>query len=243
MKRFYLLLSIVAFIAVNNTYGQAIQVSTGDTIQYSGALSNINASAPEQDVYLVNNTSDSAIYWQALSVNEDSTWQMSFCDPNNCYYYSLGLGLGNYGLNQFTALPNSTSRVQFGITPYCVADSSKMAVRIWVAKDSAASAKTLYFFANYSGGCATAIQTVTAPSLRIYPSPVISNLSVEGLGSYSNVKVTVYDILGNTVIQKNVAQPANVINLNTDGLYAGVYIVSVESEGTKLLTKRIQKLD
>jgi hypothetical protein len=68
-------------------------------------------------------------------------------------------------------------------------------------------------------------------------------MAVEGLNAYNNVKLTVYDVLGNAAIQKNITQPVALINVNTDALHAGIYIVSIEGDGTKLLTKRIEKLE
>jgi len=244
MKHFAtLLLIVVVFSGFNRAQSQALQITPGDTAIYNGMLTDSNGSAPVQNIYLVNNTSDSEIYWQVLTYTEDSSWQMSFCDPNNCYYYSVGNGTGNIGINHFLAFPNSTSKVDFSATPYCMADSGKMAVRIWVAHDSVASAKTLYFFAAFNGVCVSGIQNIARSNLRIYPSPVISNMAVEGLNAYNNVKLTVYDVLGNAAIQKNITQPGALINVNTDALHAGIYIVSIEGDGTKLLTKRIEKLE
>jgi hypothetical protein len=81
------------------------------------------------------------------------------------------------------------------------------------------------------------------PQLNIYPNPVSATLTVEGLNNYKSIKLTVYDILGNIAIEKFVSQPAPSAVLNTSSLQQGVYFVTVDSDGARVLTKRIQKLD
>jgi type IX secretion system substrate protein len=244
MKRLHILLLVaVALMSFERTFGQALQISPTDTFTYSGILAS-NSDSHEQNGTFTNNTTDTAIvYWKAISVIEDSTWQMSFCDPNNCYYYSIGQGLGNYGLNHFVLPPHSSNTLRFGVTPYCMADSGKMVVMTWLGNDSAASVQKVYYFANYSGSCTNGIASIAASNLKVYPSPVSSNMTVSGLNGYNGVKITVYDMLGNSAIAKYLAQPNDMVNVNTDALHAGVYILTIESEGTRLLTRRIEKLD
>jgi hypothetical protein len=245
MKRIYILLLVATtFMGLGRAFGQApLQISPSDTFTYSGTLATNTDSHEQNGTFTNNSGSASVIYWRVLSVTEDSTWQMSFCDPNNCYYYSIGQGLGNYGLNHFAAADSGSYLLRFGVTPYCVADSGKMVIMAWLGNDSAASVKKIYYSANYTGSCANAIASVAASNLKVYPSPVSSNMTVSGLSGYNGVKIAVYDMLGNTAIQKYVSQPNDLTNVNTDALHAGVYILTIESEGTRLLTKRIEKLD
>jgi hypothetical protein len=244
MKQLFTFIWIgIALLGYNCVNGQALQVFPADTFTYGGVLATISDSH-EQNGYFVNNTANNdSIYWRVVSATMDSTWQLSFCDPENCYYYSVGQSLGNYGLNRFWAVAGSSYQLRFGVTPYCVADSGKMVVVAWLANDSAASSRTFYYFVNYTGSCATAVTSVAPSVLKVYPSPVSSNLAVTGLGGYSNVKLTVYDMLGNVAIQKLVTQPGDIANISTEQLHEGVYILTVENEGTRLLTKRIEKLD
>jgi len=243
MKRLYTLFFFIALAGYSRVFGQELQITPGDTFTYSGTLATITDSH-EQNGYFVNNTADTTlIYWRALSATMDSAWQLSFCDPENCYYYSVGQALGNYGLNHFTAAPHVSYLLRFGVSPSCSADSGKMVVQTWLASDSAGSVQTLYYFANYTGSCATAVQNVPTASFRVYPTPVSSYLTVDGLGSLKNVKLSIFDILGNQVVQKYIAQPADQADLNTEMLHTGIYFLTIESDGAKLLTKRIEKLD
>ena len=242
MKRLHILL-LIALLGFGRAFGQDLQITPGDTFTYNGTLAT-SGDSHEQNGYFINNTADTTnIYWRALPVNEDSIWQMSFCDPENCYYYSVGMGLGNYGLNHFLAVPHSSYLLRFGVTPNCSADSGKMLITAWLGNDSANSFRTIYYNANYTGSCATAIQSVAGPAFRVYPTPVNSTMTIDGLGGLKNVKLSVYDVLGNLQIQKYLVQPGDLAYLNTDMLHGGVYFLTIESEGTKLLTKRIEKLD
>lgn len=130
-----------------------------------------------------------------------------------------------------------------GQHPTCTPDSSSYQIVAWLANDSAATSVTIYFVADYTGSCATAINNIGASNLRIYPSPVDANLTVAGLNGLKNVKLSVYDVLGRPVIQTNLVQPAGQVNVNTEQLNAGIYIVTIQSEGTTLLTKRIEKTE
>jgi len=241
MKHLKSALLALAFMNFGSSFGQALQITPGDTISYSGVLTNITENH-EDYAYAINNTANGdSIYWRVVSVTMDSVWQMSFCDPNNCYYYTNTIG--NYGLNRFWAAAGGSYKLSLGASPSCSADSGKMVIVLWLANDSAASAKTIDFTANFSGSCVSAVQNVPGSNLRVYPTPVNSNMTVDGLNGFKNVKLSIYDVLGNLVIQKYLPQPTALTNVNTDILHAGVYFVTIESEGTKLLTNRIEKLN
>ena len=195
----------------------------------------------EQNGYFVNNSGASnTLYWKVIASNMDSVWQMSFCDPENCYYFTSATT--SFPSHHFTA-DTGSNLLRFGVSPSCSADSGSLVVLAWFSSDSAASVKTLYFYANYTGSCALAIQNVAAPRLSIFPNPVSSNLTIDGLTGFRNVKLTVYDVLGNVAVEKYIAQPSEAATLNTSGLQNGVYFVTVDNDGNRLLTKRIQKLD
>lgn len=73
---------------------------------------------------------------------------------------------------------------------------------------------------------------------KTYPNPVINNLTVEVAPKYSNDFIVINDVLGKEI--KRVAidnNPKFKINLNN--LSKGVYYVSLEQNGSKILTNRI----
>ena len=243
MKHLHTLLVAIALLGFGSAFSQKLEITPGDTFTYSGTLVNANDSH-EQTGYFINNTADTTrIYWKCISATMDSLWQMSFCDPQNCYYYNVGQGLGNYGLNHFNVLPHGSYLLRFGVSPTCSADSGKLLIQTWLGSDSAGSVQFLHYSASYTGSCVSAVQSVTAPQFVVYPNPVNSVLTIDGLNGFKNVKLTVYDILGNVAVEKYVEQPAGATSFNTGSLQAGVYFVTIDSEGSRLLTKRIQKLD
>jgi len=241
MKRLYILLLAVALTGLGRAFGQSFTVSPGDTFTYSGTLNTITDSHEDNGYFVYTSSASNVIYWRLLAYNMDSLWQMSFCDPYQCYYFTSG-SAANFQTHHAT-IDSGSNLLRFGVSPSCSADSGNMVVLTWLISDSAASAKTLYFSASYTGSCLSAIQNVTTPQLSVYPNPVNSLLTVDGLNNMKNVKITVFDILGNIAIEKYVSQPAPMASLNTGSLQQGVYFVTIDSEGARVLTKRIQKLD
>ena len=223
MKRFKLLILAISLIGFGHTFGQQLQVSPSDTFTYSGTLAGINDNH-EQNGYIVNNTVDTTrIYWQVVSATMDSIWQLSFCDPNNCYYYSVGQGLGNYGLNHFNAVPGYSNLLRFGVSPNCVADSGKLVIRTWLATDSSGSAKTLYYTANYTGVCVSGVQNVTTtPVISVYPNPVQNGRLVVKLEKTAVIQI--FNSSGVVVLQKQLKAAEEVVPV--DQLPKGVYQVT-----------------
>ena len=240
MKRFNALLTALLFIGLNNANSQVLQIQPSDSFSYIGTLSTITDNYESLGFFVNNSGASKTLFWRVISTNMDSLWSMSFCDPQNCYYFTTATT--NYSTNQFLA-DTGSNQLRFGVSPYCSADSGKMVVLAWFTNDSAASVKTLYFNASYTGSCVSAIQNPASPQLYIFPNPVNATLTVDGLSNYKNVKLTVYDVLGNIVIEKTITQPSAIATLNTSTLQQGVYFVTVDSNGARLLTKRVQKLD
>jgi hypothetical protein len=117
---------------------------------------------------------------------------------------------------------------------------------MWLKNDSAASSTVITYKAIYTGACSTAAipEVATGPVIKLYPAPVSNQLTIEGLNSLEgNTSVFVYDILGNVVIHQQSASMPGALNLNTSSLNAGIYIVGIEVNGARIITRRIQKQD
>lgn len=112
------MLLILAIVGAGRLSGQGIQVTPGDTFTYSETFSNINSSH-EINGYINNTANADSIYWRLVSLNIDSAWQMSFCDPLECYYFSPTIV--SYSSHRFWAPHDSIQTLTFGATPYLYA--------------------------------------------------------------------------------------------------------------------------
>ena len=115
---------------------------------------------------------------------------------------------------------------------------------MWLQHDSAASATLITYKSLFTGACVTAaIARVPATDIKIYPAPVNTQLTIEGLANMNDASVFVYDMLGNVVLHRQIEPAQNMVNLNTSALQAGVYIVGIDANGSRIITRRIEKVE
>lgn len=246
MKKLLLaFLLIGASVWINRIAAQAaLSVSPGDTFVYNGVLDSLTQIYPEVNGYVTNNSGQAdTICWKVVSDYVDSNWVgISCCDPSSCYYFTSA-GLNNR-TNSFPAANGVSNRIYFNSTPNCVADSSKLQLLMWLQHDSAASATMITYKSYFTGVCTTsAIEHVAPSDIKIYPTPVGSQLTVDGLGNLNDARIYVYDMLGNVVLRKTVENAQGEVTLNTTALQAGIYIVGVDSNGQRVATRRIEKFE
>jgi|GEM_PF-2670821 hypothetical protein len=246
MKHLIVVLAILCSIGgFEPLSAQALLITPGDTVIYTASLTNMNtnSSGVAQFCSIVNKSGQNdTVCWKIAQLTINPGWgSMSLCDINECYLFYGDVTNGT--THQFPLAADSAASVDVTSTPQCVADTGYLQALFWLKHDSAASATYLVYIPIYSGSCATAIQQVQDNQLKIYPIPASTDFTIEGLQNATNVQISVYDILGNVVLHKTIAQPANYVSISTAGLISGVYILSVESDGVKLLTRRIEKMD
>jgi Secretion system C-terminal sorting domain len=93
--------------------------------------------------------------------------------------------------------------------------------------------------------CRYSVATTDMPTIKVnvYPNPVANQLTVDY--SMDNVVVQTYvairDILGKTVYFQKLIVSNNSINIDLAGVTTGIYILSIQSEGKTMFTKRIVK--
>ncbi len=245
MRKLLLAFAVAGLLFAHNTANaQALRVSPADTLTFAAPLDSLTQVYPDVIGYVVNNSGQPDTgCWKLLSARIDSQWlEISCCDPVNCYYFSSG-GL-HYNTHQFPADTGVFNRLEFNSTPSCVADSGELQILIWLQHDSAASATVITYKSLFTGACVTsAITKVPGNEIRIYPTPVSTQLTIEGLDNLNNAGIYIYDMLGNVVLHKTVSDPQNTQNINTTSLQAGVYIVGIDSNGARVLTRRIEKME
>lgn len=88
----------------------------------------------------------------------------------------------------------------------------------------------------------TGIISAQAYQLKLYPNPAQHSLFVNlpGLDANTAVNVTVYNVLGQNLIQESQRYANAAIEIHTDKLANGVYVVRVEVEG-KVFTRNFVK--
>lgn len=243
MMRFFCLLFLAGLFV--NSQAQKI-VFTIDTFSTSFVL--VDQYTDPQPVlgHIKNNTAnDEVVFWKVTELSIDSAWTVGFCDFNNCYFFNTGQSPAIiYGLHQFHERAGQDSIIDFRMSPYCMAGTGVMKINVWLGSDSAGSARSVEYDMNITGSCLSAVKTISAANnIKVYPTVTHTDLSIDGLNDLKNVKATVYDVLGNVVAQNYFEQPGDHVTLNTSSLYSGVYLVSIESNGNRIVTKRIQKLN
>lgn len=87
-----------------------------------------------------------------------------------------------------------------------------------------------------SGPINIGLQEKGSENIQVFPNPTSGILFIHVDKPYTKVKLTVFDILGNEVIQK-VAAEGN-IQIDLGKLNAGIFFIQLENEG-KLFTKKI----
>lgn len=76
-------------------------------------------------------------------------------------------------------------------------------------------------------------------TLKLYPNPVVNQLTVEIPSQFEEASIKMYDVLGKKVIDTKV----NAIDkkINTSVLSKGVYLIKIEAEGLSITKKIIKK--
>jgi len=96
------------------------------------------------------------------------------------------------------------------------------------------------------GGFPTAVDELsTISKTAVYPNPFIDNLSIEfSMEKDQKITANIYDITGRKVadiLQQTARKGLNELTFSLAPLKAGTYILRIESEGEKILNKKIVK--
>ncbi|WP_276380709.1 T9SS type A sorting domain-containing protein [Flavobacterium sp. H4147] len=84
--------------------------------------------------------------------------------------------------------------------------------------------------------------TASVPFIQIYPNPTSSTLNIECTVDISDAKVTVSNIMGNTVNSNNYSiLNSKLININVASLPAGTYFITIENQNLGIAQKTFIK--
>lgn len=217
---------------------QMLNITPNDTFIYQSNLTTDLDDITTVYGHIINNTATAdSVYWRVTSFTPGApSWELSVCDVINCYT----LNIDPYALHRFWAEPGVEKLFDFGVSPHCAAGNGNIEVLLWLASDSANSARKAYFDATFSGWC-VGIEEFTAENVRMYPVPVKDKLVVDGLAELNSGTIKVFDVIGNLVSTKQIVAADSKATINMSNVPAGMYFVTIESEGLKLVTRRIQK--
>jgi hypothetical protein len=228
-----LLLFCFCFFAIHQiSFGQYI--FSKDTIKVT-----YNATLDEYSGYdhIINQSSgDLSVTWVFNSLLMiPSGWDLGFCDNEGCIIISAA-----NKTNTFPLLKDSTVELSVHITPH----GSSSNVLIPVSFNDGTNRRTLYISSTID---ATSIEDInsTVNQMFVYPNPSSSSTKVKfTLDKISTVEVQVFNNQG-VMISSNLISDAkvgsNIIELNTDNMAAGSYIIRVVSN-SKTYQKAFIKL-
>lgn len=149
---------------------------------------------------------------------------------------SQDLATGFTTLGVFYPDKSGTQRV--GITPDSVIYPTKEGIR---AKRDELLEKAMTI-----AGCKLAtpiIESHINDAIKVFPNPTNSDINIKVHGNYSVLNLTLIDLVGQEVIQKNIIsyKSNSTISLNTSSLQAGMYILKIET-ANQIFTTRILKV-
>ncbi|HWB62859.1 MAG TPA: T9SS type A sorting domain-containing protein [Chitinophagales bacterium] len=235
MRKFTLL--FLALIFAGKGWAQGLPATPSDSVFAQATVTN-QFDVVDEYIYLHNNRSDSvAVSWHLVSADVPAGWDYLLCDNNNCY----------------DLLGNSTTRVssKFAVgdsinmhgefEPSCINGTGTMVISVKVVGDTGSI--NLIYSANLNTTCATAVPAIGADKVKIYPTAVSNSMNIAGLSQANNVKVKVYNMIGNVMLQNDITAPGNIVSVNTSTLPTGVYIVAIDYNGQRIVTRRIEKLN
>lgn len=242
MKKIYLVfLTVILMAGFTKVQAQALQFST-TSLSLDTNLTN-QLEGIETYVQVTNSSGQAdTVYWMPVVIQLDSVWQLSFCDPNECYYYTKSIS--SHATRHFPAAAGSNYQLRFGSSPDCMADTGELQILMWLEHDSAGSATVLTYKAQYTGSCTTGINPVAADNfdnVNLYPNPACNQLTIQfGLTQAAPVTAYVTNIMGQRVADIYRGQLNTGVHTLTTGatnLANGVYFVTLKT-GDNAVTQR-----
>lgn len=215
-------------------------VATNDGTDYSSGLNTytINTTTTAWYHYYItvyNNTSEDKV-WRISRFNETnvpSTWSNymcigacfestlnPYCSPNSVGG-QLSLNAGAHGEFSFHLNVNADS---FGTGNY----------KLFLADVNNCSdfEDSIEFQMNYTVGINELNQT---PSFSMFPNPANDLVSIQ-LNNSKNGTVKIVDLVGNVIYSESISSSKT---LNTSEFKNGIYFVTIESEGSKMTSRKL----
>ncbi|MFS4493310.1 T9SS type A sorting domain-containing protein [Maribacter sp. 2308TA10-17] len=79
--------------------------------------------------------------------------------------------------------------------------------------------------------------TVIKQKIKVFPNPATNVVNILGLKNSKHANITISDISGNAVLQRQWAVRNNSVSIPIPNLNAGIYVVRIVSEEQKIQVK------
>ena len=80
-------------------------------------------------------------------------------------------------------------------------------------------------------------ETVLKQKIKVFPNPATNVVNILGLKNSTQANITISDISGNAVLQRQWAVRNNSVSIPIPNLNAGIYVVRIASEEQKIQVK------
>ena len=220
-----IILSITLIIFGLNSYAQDFQVRS-KTGKVWGKATEFEVVA-HNSVRNLGATAD--FTWKRMNQNFPSQWKAAICDNIACWDVSVLRGTVSIGAND-------SSLIDFHFYPYGQTGFGTENLLIWKGNDSL-NADTIKFELNAVGTSKNSQKDNNL--LNLYPNPAKNTLNLNFESSTQNVKVEIYDVLGNIIIKHRHSQPTSGINISD--LPNGLYVLRV-FDGDKTHSRTFKKV-
>jgi hypothetical protein len=219
-----LLFAAVLLLSTWSTQAQIVLLSN-DTVYTAGPATGFEIVAYAN----VRNTNESPanLRWVKLSTQVSAGWLSTICDVNLCYP-------DNVDSADFTLAGNSVGNVDGHFYPNNVVGNGTLRVRIYEISNPTNSV-IVTFIGSTTGA---SVNTLSKPSLKVYPVPTDNYLFVETTASFEYADIEIYNMIGKKVAHfKNNGFKSRV---SVGHLPKGQYIIRMNN-GQTVLTKYFTK--
>ena len=228
-----LLLAIILMVNINSSFSQSLQIMSCDTLVTGNTTSTFQSNSICKNISSTNQTVRIKIH--VISLQAGSNFNM--CDLNNCY--------GNTAQdftspNPFTLTPGQTTGnfVHVELFPNGMNGTSVLAFRYYLDNNVSDYVEYTATFVVGTAGVSENNNS-SSQSINLYPNPAndFVNVSIPSYANQNPDNAEIYNSLG--LLEKNITinSLSNNLTFNTSDLANGTYLLVLNSNGNKILTK------
>jgi len=182
------------------------------------------------DIDLYNNLGSTfTMHWERIAESVPAGWTTSNCDPEACR--AVGVTSASF------TLPTNTSYLNTHFYPDGVAGSGYMRVKLWLDSDTSENVVLTYYGVAGSVG----IDDLDASEIQVFPTIANSTLNIMLPHPGEPIQAHIYGLNGQHAQSFQLAS-GNASSVDVSDLKAGVYFISFNLGGSKVLTKKFVKM-
>jgi hypothetical protein len=209
-------------------YGNPNLHLTDDTVKFSG-----NPSHELDNINILSYTGSDSIElkWEVIKFDNTlpTSWEFGFCDNEGCYT------LNETSTNTIWLPASKPASMHLTVSPNNIIGSGTVRIAIYPSGGTVNDGVII----TYIFSIGVSIKNATAVNFTMYPNPVKDYLNIN-FTKKGLQHIEVYNILGNKVIDKDVAN-TDFVRIPFTNFQRGRYIVMYRSENGKIITKSITK--